>query len=91
VEEVVDVRVRQAFESLPDFAEWEVFALEAADEAEAGEMPFVVVGAGAAGCGCWEEALLDVVANGPRRDVGDVAELSEVEGLGGKHQGIVPV
>jgi len=87
---MIDLGVGQALESLPNFAQGEVFPLEAADEAESGEMAFVVVRAGTAGFGRGKKALLDVIADGPRGDLGGVAELGEVEGaVGRQHEPIV--
>ena len=84
---MVDVVVGQALEAIPDFAKGQVFFLKAADETEPGEVAFVIVGAGAAGFGCGEEALLDVITDSPRGDVGGGAELGEVEWRGKGHHG----
>jgi len=78
--------VGQFLEALAYFPEGEVLVLKALDETEPSQVTVVVVGTRAAGFGCGEEALLDVVANGARSDFGGVAELGEIEGAcGGKH------
>jgi len=74
------LRVTQFFEAFAYFPEGEMLVLKALDETESSEVAVVVVGAWAAGFGCGENALLDVVANGPRGDVCRVAELGEVQG-----------
>jgi len=80
------LRVTQFFEAFAYFPEGEMLVLKALDETESSEVAAVVVGAWAAGFGCGEEALLDVVANGARSDFGGVAELGEIERwYGGKH------